>query len=71
MHVGRWRLQAVLVEDGFDLIRSAAKIPGKLHFLVADLRDLGDGAFEIVLHKVANGVELNSDGADLVLAGGK
>src|SRR4029077_7320302 len=42
---------------------------GKLDFFVADLRNLGDRAFEIILHQVADGVELHSNLIDLVLGG--
>ena len=61
--------QTVLRQDVFDLLSSAAEVSCEFHFLVPDLRDFGDGAFEIVLHQVPHRVELDGDLIDLVLAG--
>ena len=61
-----WGFQTILTEDVLHLRSGTAEIPCELHFLVANLRDLGDGAVEIILHQVADGVELHSDFIDLV-----
>src|SRR5579872_4933127 len=68
--MGRGRGKAVLVEHSPDLLRGAAEVSGKFNFLVTNLSDLGDGAFEVILHEIAHAVELHSDLVDFVLAGG-
>src|SRR5712672_1153671 len=60
------RSELVAVQDFTHVLRRLAEIAGKLHFFVAELRHLGDGAVEIVFHKVAHGVKLETDAIDLV-----
>src|SRR5882757_1866798 len=60
------RSELVAVQDFTDVLRRLAEIAGKLHFFVAELRHLGDGAVEIVFHKVAHGVKLETDAIDLM-----
>ena len=43
------------------------EVASEFDFLVANLGDLGDSAFEIGLHGVTHGVELHADGFDFVL----
>src|SRR6266576_3177928 len=57
--VARRRGQAILVKDGADVFRRAAKVArvrgkntGEFDFLVAGGGDLRDGAFEVGLHGV-------------------
>ncbi len=69
MHVGGDGVEAILFADGADLLPGAAEVSGKFHFLVADLRDLGDGAVKVGFHLVAHGVELHADLIDLVVGG--
>src|ERR1700686_2161616 len=42
---------------------------GKLHVLVADGSDFGQRAIEVLLHRVADGVELQTDGLGAVRFG--
>ena len=60
------RSELVAVQDFADVLRRFAEIAGKLHFFVAELRHLGDGAVEIVFHEVAHGVKLETDAVDLM-----
>src|SRR5712675_1291211 len=60
------RSELVAVQDFTDVLRRLAKIAGKLHFLVAELRHLGDGAVEIAFHEVAHGVKLETNAVDLM-----
>ncbi len=56
--------EAVLIENGANVFGGFIEVAGELDFFVADSGDFGDGAFEVGLHGVANGVKLNADGAD-------
>src|SRR6202030_4854743 len=50
LDVGRdWR-ETVLFTRCADLRAGVVEVAGKLHFLVADLRNLGKGAIEVGLH---------------------
>ncbi len=60
------RGQAILVEDGANVLRSVVEVAGEFDFLVADGGDFGDGAFEVGLHGVAHGVELHADGVNVM-----
>jgi hypothetical protein len=42
------------------------EVAGEFDFLVANLRNLGEGALEIGLHGIANGVELYAYSFDFV-----
>ncbi len=56
--------EAVLVENGANVFGGFIEVAGELDFFVAGGGDFGDGAFEVGLHGVADGVKLNADGAD-------
>src|SRR4029077_17786711 len=60
------RGQAVLVQDGADVFRRVIEVAGKFDFLVADGSDFRDGAFEVGLHGVAHGVELEADAVNVM-----
>src|SRR5258707_14558149 len=60
------RREVVAVQDFTHVLRRLAEIAGKLHFFVAELRHLGDGAVEIVFHEIAHGVKLKTDAVDLM-----
>src|SRR6267378_3615326 len=55
------RGQAILVEDGADVFRRMIEIPGEFDLLVTGGGDFRDGAFEVGLHGLAHGVELEAD----------
>src|SRR5712671_7148146 len=60
------RSELVAVQDLTHILRRLAEIAGKLHFLVAELRHLSDGAVEIVFHEIAHGVKLETNAVDLM-----
>src|SRR5712672_1425333 len=62
----RGRSELVAVQDFTHVLRRLAEIAGKLHFFVAELRHLADGAVEIVFHEVAHGVKLETNAVDLM-----
>ena len=71
--VARRRGQAILVKDGADVFRRAAKVAlvrgkntGEFDFLVAGGGDLRDSAFEVGLHGVAHGVQLHADAVNVM-----
>jgi hypothetical protein len=53
--------EAVLVERGPDLLRRSIEVAGELHLLVSDRRDSLERALDALLHRGANGVELQAD----------
>src|SRR6266852_5409841 len=60
-NVFRRRSKLVAVENGADFLRRLGEVARELEFFVANLRNLRDGALEILLHEVAHGVELQTD----------
>src|SRR6266403_1547685 len=60
------RSELVAVQDLTHILRRFVEIAGKLHFLVAELRHLSDGAVEIVFHEIAHGVKLETNAVDLM-----
>ena len=63
--------QTVLVEDSAHILRLMIKQAGKLDFAIADSRDFGQSPFEVFLHEIANGIQLDADLVELaVVVGG-
>src|ERR1700731_3325665 len=60
------RGEAIFVERGTDFFGCLAEISGEFDFLVTDLGDAGDGAVEVLLHELADGVQLEPDAIDVV-----
>jgi hypothetical protein len=65
----RRRREPVLLKQVSDLRGSAPEISGEFDFLVPGGRDLGEGARHVLLHQIANGVELQSDLVDFPARG--
>ena len=55
------------IKNRFHFLRRVIEISGKLDLAVADFRDLGQCAFEVLFHLVAHGVKLHADFFDLAL----
>src|SRR5260370_26872728 len=64
--VARRRGQAILVEDRADVLRRMVEVAGEFGFLVPGGSDFRDGAFEVGLHGVAHGVELEADAVNVM-----
>src|SRR5205807_339939 len=60
-HMARRRGQTVLVEGGANILWRMIEITGEFDFFVAGSRDLGNRAFYVRFHGVADGVELKAD----------
>ena len=58
--------KAVAIQDRPHLFRRMIEVAGEFHFLVADRSNFGDGAREVRLHGIANGVKLDADFSDLM-----
>src|SRR6188768_3452746 len=61
----RRRGQAGLLQGIAHLLRRPLEVPGELDFLVANRPHLRERALEVLLHVVADGVELHPETVDL------
>ena len=58
--MGRRCRETVGIELRANLLRGPAEVAGEFDFLVADTRDLLERALDVLLHRVADGVELDA-----------